>query len=384
MILKRVVPVCTLLCWLVLSGQGQGHHMDFRHLDYSDGLPDMGSIQDVMQDPMGRVWLAYDRGLFRYDGHEIVRLVHSPTDSNSVAEEFVGALFVAGDGRIWAGTANRGISIFDPVAEHFSHIRTEAEGGPLPMIRIWSMKEDHDGTLWIATNSALIRLDQATYAHQEFHFDHPGYTQRQLDYLNDGRKTLEDPRNPDRLFYATRGGLLSFRKSQETFELHRMPFAGMDSLDYLINDFLFSDSTMLWMGTWGGFLLQYNTAAGTWKQYNDPKDISGQGIIRTIERRSNQTLWVVGTPGFGYFDMNNGIYHYYRHDPDDTKSLSDLVVPGMMLFTQDSTLMVIGRRGISISDPFPGYRATQEQFKPYLDEIRINGHPIQMDTATAY
>jgi hypothetical protein len=375
---------CAILLFACTQTSAQIMDMDFRHLNYADGLPDLGSIQDAVQDPLGRVWLAYDRGLFRYDGHEVQRLAHIPTDSTSVAEEFVRALYVAADGRVWVGTANRGISIFDPVTSRFSHIRSEDEGGPIPAGSIWSFYEDDFEMIWMAANPGLIRHDVENGTFEHFIFEPEGYSDMEMDFLNDGRKILQDPRDPDRLLFATRGGLLAFDKQQRSFTHHRMPYVGPHQLDYLINDFLFTDSSSLWMGTWSGHLLLYDTQSDTWRQFVDTHDQSGQGIILTIMRRSKHSLWVVGTPGFGYFNMEGGTYTYFRHDPDDPESIGDLVVPGGMLFTRDSTLMVVGRRGVSISNPYPGYDPAQEQFRPYLDVIRVNGRVIQGDTSDAF
>ena len=358
--------------------------MDFRHLDYRDGLPDMGSVQDILQDKLGRVWIAYDRGLFRYDGFDITPFIHMPEDSNSIAEVFARALYEAPDGRIWVGLANRGISVFDPATERFTHIRPARENGPLPVPESWGFYQDPAGILWMAGNPGIVRHDPASGRFSHWVVDGPGFTPMQLSYFNDTRKVTDDPSDPGRLLVATRGGLLSMDKGRGAFRPIPMPFKAEHDLDLLVNDFCLSGDTALWLATWSGWVVRYHLKTGRWTPYPDRHDSSGLGVFRSIWPRSPTSYWVTGTPGFGYLETGTGIYRYYRHEPGDPRSFGDLLVPGRMFITRDSTLLVVGRRGISISDPYAGHDSASETSLPYLSAVRINGKAPDGDTCAAF
>jgi len=358
--------------------------LDFRHLDYRDGLPDMGSVQDMLQDRLGRVWIAYDRGLFRYDGFEIQPFPHVPEDSTTVAEVFARSLYEAPDGRIWVGLANRGISIFDPATEQFSHVPPAVENGPLPVTEIWSFYQDPSGILWLAGHPGIVRFDPTDGRFSHYLVQGLGYSDLQLGYLNDTRKLIDDPTDPGRMLVATRGGLLSLDKGTGTFRPIPMPFKAEHDLDLLVNDFFLAGDSVLWMATWSGYIVSYQLHSGRWRQYPDRQDVSGLGVFRSVLPRGPGSLWVTGTPGFGYLDVVSGQYQYYRHQPGDPHSFGDLLVPGRMLITRDSTILVAGRRGISISDPYAGYDARLELSMPYLSAIRINGKEVGADTSPAF
>lgn len=77
----------------------------------------------------------------------------------SLSHTYVTSLFEGRDGAIWVGTGGGGLDRMETSsggAIGFRHI-TEQQG--LPDNNVMSIAEDDDGSLWIATRSALARLD---------------------------------------------------------------------------------------------------------------------------------------------------------------------------------------------------------------------------------
>ena len=67
-------------------------------LTEKDGLPDI-EFYDVLEDKNGFVWLAADKGLFRYDGKTFLNFSHPQKRGLSVF-----GLFEDAEGRIWCNT----------------------------------------------------------------------------------------------------------------------------------------------------------------------------------------------------------------------------------------------------------------------------------------
>lgn len=70
-------------------------HPVFEHLTKKDGLPDI-EFYDVLEDDKGYIWLAADKGLFRYDGKEFKNYTHPEKRALSVF-----GLKLDKQGRVW-------------------------------------------------------------------------------------------------------------------------------------------------------------------------------------------------------------------------------------------------------------------------------------------
>ncbi len=190
---------------LVLLGLGTAAPQDlpasfdrytFRRWTRDDGLP-QNSVQAIIQDSKGYLWLATQEGLARFDGVRFVvfdrhtspalpannvlslvlekgnsiwiglrngglvrlvgqRHIDSSTASTGIASAFVRALLIDRNETLWVGTRGGGLmraSLLGPDAPSFT---------PVPALantRILNLFEDTNGTLWIATEGqGLIRM----------------------------------------------------------------------------------------------------------------------------------------------------------------------------------------------------------------------------------
>lgn len=357
-------------------------------MDYVDGLPQQALGNEILQDHLGRIWIAYDIGLYRYDGKEIVKYTHIPGDTTSVAQDYVLAMYEDPRNEIWVTTKLGGISVYHPETDRFTQIKTVDNGGPLPITSIYGIYADDDGNIWLAGNPGLVRYKSSTGTYEHFVFDAPGYTDYDLGFYNMMRLVVPDPARPGRLFVATRGGLLAFDRVKEEFTHHRMPYTSsevnLDSPEYLILDMQFIDQENLWMLTWSGGLIHYDVPTGTWDRYRDAGVEDREEVGLQLQVRNKHSLWIATWQGFGIFDINSKHYYYYQNNPADPHSIANYYTVENFCFTPDSTLIVQGSSGISISDPYPGYDQSKEEYAPFLSEIRVNGERLDMDTASAY
>jgi len=75
----------------------------FEHLTMRDGLS-QSTVNDVLQDSQGYLWLATESGLDRYDGHHVVSFRADPADPSSLSGSWVTVLFQDRGGAFWVGT----------------------------------------------------------------------------------------------------------------------------------------------------------------------------------------------------------------------------------------------------------------------------------------
>jgi len=118
-----------------------------------------GTVNTILQDRQGFLWVGTRFGLFRYDGSRVRAFVNDPQDPNSLTDNNVISLFEASDGRIWIGTFGGDLSFFDPRKGNFQH-RMVDPNHPDRLTRrsAFAISEDTAGNPWIGTHDGLFVL----------------------------------------------------------------------------------------------------------------------------------------------------------------------------------------------------------------------------------
>ncbi|MDX1549723.1 MAG: two-component regulator propeller domain-containing protein, partial [Lysobacter spongiicola] len=78
-----------------------------RHVGVAHGLPS-STVNGIVEDRDGYVWLATTDGLARHDGAEIMSWRHDPADPSALPGNVVTAVHVDPRNRIWVATEARG------------------------------------------------------------------------------------------------------------------------------------------------------------------------------------------------------------------------------------------------------------------------------------
>ena len=128
-------------------------------------------ITHLAQDARGLIWIGTELGLFRYDGYRFRKFTHKLGDPFSLAGNSIYSLYAAPDGRLWVGTLNDGVSVFDPATERFENFRHDEKiPDSLGEGNIWALIGDGRGGMWIASEQGLNHLPAG--AKRFTHFKH--------------------------------------------------------------------------------------------------------------------------------------------------------------------------------------------------------------------
>ncbi|WP_342315893.1 two-component regulator propeller domain-containing protein [Lysobacter sp. FW306-1B-D06B] len=125
---------------------GQFHHTAWT---VKEGAP--GQVTALAQTRDGYLWLATQIGLFRFDGVQFERF--EPTGSNAFPAASISTLYAPANGGLWVGFRYGAVSFIE--GDRITHYG-EADG--LPTSTVFRFAQDHDGTLWAATFTGLVRL----------------------------------------------------------------------------------------------------------------------------------------------------------------------------------------------------------------------------------
>ncbi|MFD2574620.1 ATP-binding protein [Spirosoma soli] len=128
----------------------------WQELTISDGLS-QGMIFGVAQDQKGFVWVATKDGLNRYDGHNFTVFTHNPYNKYSLSDNACSALMIDRRGRLWVGTLNQGLNLYDPQTQRFYHIdisdRHSANAGNY---EVRFLAEDPEENIWVNTDQGKL------------------------------------------------------------------------------------------------------------------------------------------------------------------------------------------------------------------------------------
>ena len=128
-----------------------------RVIGVADGLPS-SNINGMAQDRAGYLWLATTDGLARYDGVGVRVWRHVPGDAASLPGNYVAAVHVDGDDRVWVAIEGRGVSVLDVGNDGFRHYR-KATHPRIGSDDTWAIASVA-GAVWFGTfGGGLHRLD---------------------------------------------------------------------------------------------------------------------------------------------------------------------------------------------------------------------------------
>jgi diguanylate cyclase (GGDEF)-like protein len=296
----------------------------FKHLTIEDGLP-QNSVQVMLQDSTGFLWIGTEEGLVRYDGYSLKVFKHEANNSNSLSGNYILSLLEDSQGNLWVGTRGGGLNQFDSKTQQFTHYRHRAsDANSLSNDEVRSLVEDAQGNLWVGTRGGgLNQFDSKT---QQFtHYRHRASDANSLSHDN-VYSLLEDSQG--NLWVGTRGGGLNyFNLKTQQFTHYRLQTGDANSLS---NDTIWSliedRQGNIWVGTNGG-LNQFTPKTQQFSHYrhqtSDANSLSNDYVRSVMEDRQGN-LWV-GTRGGGLnqFNPKTQQFTHYRHQASGPNSLSD-------------------------------------------------------------
>ena len=121
-------------------------------------------IQHVFCDSNGTMWIGSDKGLFK----------HSPssgsfrkikTDRKSFGNRtdiHISTITEGQSGNIWVGTWDKGLAIYDNNSNTLKSLQHASDASGFPKMRIRSILNDTEETLWLCTNIGLFKYDIIT------------------------------------------------------------------------------------------------------------------------------------------------------------------------------------------------------------------------------
>jgi diguanylate cyclase (GGDEF)-like protein len=279
---RRAHPTFVLWCALQLVGlvspalalDPTRRLADFvmRSWNIENGLP-QSSVNAVLQDRNGYLWVGTQEGLARFDGVRFV--VYDTRTEPAFVSSFVICLLEDRRGRLWVGTQGGGVV----VRENGTFRRFSVEEG-LPSSMVQAVAEDPEGRIWIATEQGVARIEGETVERPNLGVELPNANVYALACEEDGGLWLGT--------YG--GGLLHVHKGG-----HQLFTAPAMLPDNVILRIYRDRPGRIWVGMYDGGLAMRE--GGAWRFFTRDHGL-GSNRITDIKEDRDGTLWV-GTYGGG-------------------------------------------------------------------------------------
>lgn len=120
-------------------------------------------IWDLLVSRNNDLWIGTLHGLNRMvAGGQFDYFPSGSKDGKSVSGAHIRSLFEDSRGRIWIGTQEQGVSIYDPHSETFGYI--DVQQG-LPSTTVTGIVEDDLGDIWLTTTNGLVQVRHPHHPH---------------------------------------------------------------------------------------------------------------------------------------------------------------------------------------------------------------------------
>jgi ligand-binding sensor domain-containing protein/two-component sensor histidine kinase len=352
--------VCLFLLLLSFGSRllyAQNNIPSFEHISIEQGLS-QSSINSIIQDYKGFMWIATADGLDRYDGYSFKIFRNIPQQTGSLSDNSVFAVYEDNSGNLWAGTLLGNLNKYDRKKERFTKYQFGSDSGytspvitaipeyPLTFSRfndrtITSISGDKKGRLWIGTwGQGLFSFDPQTGKITHFTHDPKNYnsisSNRIVTLIEDKSGTLWAGTfggGLDRIERTVNGRSSEIKLSVTRFQ--NIPMLPGSLGDNRVTSLFQDRDGSLWIGTFGGglckmpFNLLKTDAPSKVKFFvykNNPgnkSSLSSNWIMKVIQDRRG-SLWIA-TFGGGLNRLNpeTDRFSVFKNDPLNPGSLSD-------------------------------------------------------------
>jgi ligand-binding sensor domain-containing protein/signal transduction histidine kinase/DNA-binding response OmpR family regulator len=322
--------------WFATYGMGamvfNWQDTQFRNFTYSKQNPRSIHYNDILcifEDYTGALWFGTDGGgLSFYDSYlEKFNFFHNQQVPEHINIDVVRALFVDENDHVWIGTSGKGLTEYDPSSKKWkTHNFDENLTHNIASNRVMSLLGDGEGKLWIGyQDEGLSILDLNTGVYKHFNPDSkialPASTVWKIFKDSDNRIWLAT-RNDGLIQFDPRIGVVR-QFTHKPGDPQSIPEDNIRTIEE-------SKNGEFWIGTETRGIARFDPVSGiftTWKHEPDNPNSISSNNIKSLYPDSNNTLWI-GTNGAGLNALNLNTMKITRITTDD--GLANDVIYGIL------------------------------------------------------
>lgn len=344
----------------------------FRHLSLLEGLS-QSTVNCVIQDRAGFIWIGTQDGLNRYDGYSFRIYKHIKGDKNSLPDNYVQSLYLDENGHLWVGTYGGGISDFDPITGRFTNYSNDPDDPrSLSNDVVMTISDDGNGSLWVGTSNGLNKMDLKTRKFTRYLSDPSDKASLSSNKVRciflDSKKELwiGTADNGINRYNAASGNFTRFTASSHP-----------DSLSHnFVQTITESADRKLLIGTSGAGVNLFDPERKIFRKLKvgGQEDVHVNDVWSLFEDKDH-VLWI-GTYGSGLigYDLKTGRSRKFVYDATDRNSLSNNVI--LCMFTDRQGFVWAGTLGGGVSYFDPGGAVFRNIYSKATDPNSLNENVV--------
>ncbi|MGZ9897633.1 two-component regulator propeller domain-containing protein [Shewanella gaetbuli] len=327
-----------LTCLLFFSSLNTHATVQFSTLEAEHGLS-MNTVNDVLTDQSGYLWVATQAGLNRYNGKEIK--VYLKEHDNGPSGNHISHLYYSRKGELWFSTINDGLNRYDEKTKQFLHFNAPEFG--LPTSGINAISEDHNGNIWLASTNGIYIFSARNLS--------------LIEHIDVGDKGLLEENvtglfldNRSRLWVSHQAGMQLYLPEQSTL----IPFEFPATIKVnAINNITNGNENSLWLTTEHGKLVHLKLSDNNQAISAKPHDIYFPEHLKNSDI-SDLLLDIDGKLWLGFQQSGVAAYspethqiEHYSYSPSNVTSVSSELITS--LWIDEDRQLWIGTRGSGLS-----------------------------------
>ncbi|HYG17930.1 MAG TPA: two-component regulator propeller domain-containing protein [Ohtaekwangia sp.] len=313
------------------------------------------SINCVLQDRDGFLWIGTWSGLIRYDGYS-TQIFHSDDGPDQIRSNKITAIHEDRSGLLWIGTHMGGLFRYDKNTNKFVHFEHRpADKASLSNNNIWSIKEDRRGNLWVGTEYGLNVLKPGTTSFDKFfHHDHDS-TSLSHNFVTDiflassGDLWISTSHGLNRLIRHGDGHGFAFEK----YLYPEDPDNGsLHNYIYQVGELVIHNQSSIWFSTKKGLKKLQDKKLRNF-MVADEDESAGSNFFRSLLTVSDGDpyLLVGSETGLNFFDPVSNTFIRYLSNSDQKVNLSHNTITALYM-DQGGVLWVGTKKGLNKYDTY--------------------------------
>jgi signal transduction histidine kinase/ligand-binding sensor domain-containing protein/DNA-binding response OmpR family regulator len=156
-----------------LSCSGQPADLTSKRIRFEQFPDDLNlsqnTINSVIQDHNGFLWIATWSGLIRYNGYTTT-VFHAGTQSGNLKSNQISTLYEDRDNNLWVGTIKGGLYLYQQNQKGFTQFASSDRPNSLINDNVRAIHQDKEGNLWVGTEGGLSVLAKGDSVFHNFQF----------------------------------------------------------------------------------------------------------------------------------------------------------------------------------------------------------------------
>jgi len=377
MVKRRNILIILQIILIGHISYSQSTDFYFKHIGLEEGLS-QSNVNCIAQDSIGYMWFGTQEGLNRYNGYDFKTFKHKQSDDKSISDNYINVIYKDISGRLWVGTRG-GLNQYNYYLEDWTRSNIQKVSNSNNVL---SITEDQNGILWVGTEKELIFFNK-----NDNRWEHAIPTNRANSICQVNDSILVIGNNQGLQFFNFRSNTSTFKNEMVTDptdiqnQIIQTVIKGEDGVywigtksglyrhNYFDKVIIFVDSlhsdekdirslffdkpkSELWIGTYGGGLIIYNTKTkNVIRKKSTHPELGGlsNNFVLSIFRSKSRIMWIGAQSEVNIFDPEKKPF-YTVSSSSDANSINNNFI--WSFYENDQGILNIGTdRGLNEFDP---------------------------------